>query len=356
MSDQQKDNSTDFLYIMFALVAIVLIIYYFFNEEIIKFYLTFKLWEIKLISPIYSNETTQYIINEIENRPLGEWTFSEVSAIGGYIGQRMNILWFAIVGYLTYKVWKKNPLQKFRRVFNMKTLKQSEQPLWPYIAPVIDTDLINEPFDKGPYAMAITPYDYAVKYKLLTDENNTASMDKVKAEKLFASQLGKLWGGFNRLKKHEQALMAIMAAHGCGDKKGAMKAIGDIALSAKMNPKRMPDFSSVEPLLKYIEDPAVQDIINKHAYIYTILAQMMEFSRTTGVFPPSYIIWLKPRDRVLFYVLNCVGRQVAFVEVAGIFGHWKSEQIANHKLEAPYVAKAVDGFERALSEVKIKPK
>ena len=93
--------------------------------------------------------------------------------------------------------------------------------------------------------------------------------------------------------------------------------------------------------------------MNKHAYVYTVMAQMMVFARGTGVFPPSYIIWLKPRDRVLWYVLNCVGRQVAFVEVAGIFGHWKAEQVANHKLEAPFVSKAVAGLEKALAEVKV---
>ena len=83
------------------------------------------------------------------------------------------------------------------------------------------------------------------------------------------------------------------------------------------------------------------------------MSQMLEYARGTGVFPPSYFIWLKPRDRTLWYALNCVGRQVAFVEVAGIFGHWKAEQIAAHKIDTPYVAKAVDGLERALSEVKL---
>lgn len=356
MSEQQKDSSTEFMLILFVVLGLMFLIYYFFKVEILSVYLSLKLWQLKLVSLLYKDENTDYVINELINRPLKDWSFGEVRSIGGYVGMQFNIILISIVGFLSYKVFKKNPKNSLKRILNMKTLKQSEQNLWPYIAPVVNIDLIKEPLDKGPYAMAIPPYEYAVKYKLLADESNTASLDKVKAEKLFASQLGRLWDGFNRMKKHEQAIFAICAAHGCGDLDGAKKAVGELAISAANNPGKMPDFSVVKPLLKYVEDERVQEAISKHAYVYTVLAEMMAFSRNGGVFPSSFFVWLKPRDRVLFYILNCVGRQLPFIEIAGIFGHWKAEQIANHKLEIPYVAKAVEGFERALSEVKVKVK
>jgi intracellular multiplication protein IcmP len=353
MAEQDKDSSNDIMYLLFAIAAIVVIIYYFFGHEIIKSYLTLKLWELKLINTVYPTSDHAYLINLIQTKAITTWKLKDVAFAGGYVGKMINIPIVLVLAFLSYKVWERNPLQRFKRILSMQTLKESEKNLWPYIAPVVNIDLINEPFDSGPYAMAMRPYDYSIKYKLLLDERNLASLDKVKAEKLFVSQLNKLWGGFNRLRKHEQALFAIMAAHGCGDKKGAMDAIGAIAQSAALNPKKMPDFSSVKPLLKYVDDVRVRAVVDKHAYIYTVLASMIEFARTTGVFPPSYIVWLRPRDRVLWYVLNCVGRQVAFVEVAGIFGHWRAEQIAEHKLESVYVLKAVDGLERALSEVKL---
>lgn len=353
MSDQNKDSSNDIIYLLVAILLIFGAIYYFFGQDIIKVYLTVKLWELKLVSTIYPTEDSIYLIKLLENKPINTWKLTDVAKVGKFVGFMFNIPIILVIGYLSYRAWSRNPLQSFRRILNMDTLKQSEQRIWPYIAPVVTPVLIKEPFDTGPYAMALRPYDFAVKHKLLQDDRNVGTLDKVKAEKLFISQLDKLWAGFNRLKKHEQALFAIMAAHGCGDKKGAMEAIGAIARSAALNPKKMPDFSTVKPLLKYVEDPRVQQLFSRHAYIYTVLAQMMEFARSTGVFPPSYLIWLKPRDRVLWYVLNCVGRQVAFVEVAGIFGHWRAEQTAQHKLEGPYVIKAVDGLEKALSEVKI---
>lgn len=355
MSDQQKDSSGDIMWLLFAIVAIAVIVYWLFGHEIIRGYLTLKLWELKIVNVIYHTDDNDYLINLLQTRPINKWMIKEVITVGGFVGKLANIPLIALIVFLSYQVWSKNPLAKFKRVLNMQTLKESEQRLWPYIAPMVNVDLMKESFEEGPYMMALRPYDFAVRHKLLKDEKNVASMDKVKAEKLFISQLGKLWGGFNSLRPHEQALFLIMIAHGCGDKKGAMHAVNTIAQSAAAtnNIKKMPDFSSVKPLLKYLEDPRVIELMNKHAYVYTVLAQGMQFARGTGVFPPSYIIWLRTRDRALWYVLNCVGRAVAFVEVAGIFGHWKAEQVAKHKIEAPFVQKAVDGLELALGEVKI---
>lgn len=354
MADQKNtDPTNDLFLIMIVFVVALAAIYYFFGIQIKLVYLTIKLWELKIITLFYpATEFVQYI-DLIEKTPLKEWTLKDMSFVGRKVGYVANIPIMAVLAYFAYNIWKKNPMQKFRRILTMKTLKQSEQKIWPYIAPVVNVDLMAEPFDKGPYAMAARPYDFAVKHKLLLDDRNVNSLDKVRAEKLFVSQLGKLYGGFNRLKKHEQALLAIFAAQACGNKKGAIEAVSAIAISAAENPKKMPDFSSVKPLLQYVDDPRVQKVIGKHAYVYTMLAAVLELARTTGVLPPPYIIWLKPRDRVLWYTLNCVGRQVAFVEVAGIFGHWKAEQIAGHKLESPYVVNAVAGLDKGLLEVKL---
>jgi intracellular multiplication protein IcmP len=354
MAEQNKESSDNILWIMGALVVIVLIIQYFFGNQIKGAYLTIKLMQLKIISLFYQSQFSAEAIYFLEHTTPDKITAKQAMFIGGKVGWIINIPLIAILGYWGFKVYSKNPLQRFKRVLSMQTLKESEQRLWPYIAPMVNVNLMKESFDSGPYAMAMKPYDFAIKYHLLQEEKNVDSLDRKKAEKLFISQLGKPFSGFDRLRKHEQALLAIFAANGLGDKDGAMAAINAIAVSAaKVGIKKMPDFSSAQPLFKYVDDPKVQEVIKKHAYVYTLLAQMQEFARITGVFPPSYYIWLKPRDRTLWYTLNCVGRQVAFVEVAGIFGHWRAEQIASHKLDAPYVTKAVDGLERALGEVKV---
>lgn len=354
MAEQKVDQTNELLIVGGAIIAIIVGFYWFFSIQIKTVYLTLKLWEVDFIMLFYATNQLAIIREFIASTAPAQVTIKEVVLIGKEIGMIANIPFAILFAYLAYSIWKRNPMQKFRRTLTMQSLKESEQKIWPYIAPMVHVDLMKEPFDKGPYAMAYRPYDYCVKHKLLLDETNVNSLDKVRAEKLLQSQLGKLWTSFDKLKKYEQALLVIFAAQACGDKKGAINAINQIAISAaQVGIKKLPDFSSIKPLLKYLDDPKVQQQISRHAYVYTILAQMLDLARTTGVLPSSYIVWLKTRDRSLWYVLNCVGRQVSFIEVAGIFGHWKAEQTAKHKMEAPYVAKAIDGLERALSEVKI---
>lgn len=354
MADQKVDQSSDIMWMMFAIIAILFIIGYFFGEQIKYYYLYIKLIQLKVITLILPMNDYLALIDLITNTAPKDLTMREVFTIGGKVGMISNIPLIAIIGWLAFIVWDKNPLQKFKRILNMQTLKESEQRIWPYIAPMVNVNLMKESFDKGPYAMGIKPYDYAVKHHLLLDPKNVTTLDTKRAEKLFTSQLGKPFSNIKRMKKHERALLAVFAAHGCGDKKGAMNAINQMAISAATKGlNRMPDFSAVEPLYKYLEDPKVVEELNKHAYILTVLPQMLQFARGTGVFPPSYFIWLKPRDRTLWYILNCVGRQVSYVEVAGIFGHWKAEQVAKHKLDTPFVSKAVHGLEIALREVKV---
>jgi intracellular multiplication protein IcmP len=354
MAEQQKDSSNDIMWILGVLMIFIIGIQYFYGTELKMAYLTWKLIQFKIISIVYPGDFILEAIKFIEENDPRKISFAETMFLGKKIGYIVNAPIVAFLGWWAYSVYSKNPLSKFKRNLSMQSLKESEQRLWPYISPMVNVDLMKEPFDSGPYAMAMKPYLFAIKYHLLQEQKNVDSLDRKKAEKLFISQLGKPFSGFSRLRKHEQALLAIFAATGLGDKNGAMNAINAIAISSsKVGVKTMPDLSSAKPLFKYLEDPRVVEILGKHAYVYTLMAQMLEFARGTGVFPPAYFIWLKPRDRTLWYTLNCVGRQVAFVEVAGIFGHWRAEQIANHKMDTPFVTKAVDGLERALGEVKI---
>lgn len=240
----------------------------------------------------------------------------------------------------------------------MYSLKESEKDLWPYIYPVIKVDFMSASFEEGPYAMAVKPYDFAVKNGLLSDERNLNSLDKVKTEKLFVTQLDRLCtGGYDKLRKHEKALAAIFIAKGLGKKEEVDNVVGALAKSAaNAGLNKMPDLSHVKPLYQYLETPEAKDLLKRHAYVYTLMIGLLTFARGTGVFPSSMFVWLKPRDRVLWYVINGVGRQVAYVEVAAILGHYKAEEVMKHKVYIPFTKKAYDGLANALLEVKLAEK
>jgi hypothetical protein len=213
MAEQNKDSSDNIMWIMGALVVLFLVFQHFFGNTIKEAYLTLKLVQLKIISLVYQTEFAAEAIYFIEHTSPSQVTPKEAMFIGGRVGWIINIPMIAFLGYWGIKVWNKNPLQKFKRVLSMQTLKESEQRLWPYIAPMVNVNLMKESFFTGPYAMAMKPYDFSIKYHLLQEEKNVDSLDRKKAEKLFISQLGKPFSEFSRLRKHEQALLAIFAAN-----------------------------------------------------------------------------------------------------------------------------------------------
>lgn len=355
MSEQNKpDSSSDFIWIFATIVGLTLLVWYFLGDDIKYWYLTYRLMQAKIVAMFLPTATLTEYIHLIEHRTINKWTLEEVNIVGGHIAYFFCVPFAAWIGWKGWLVFQKNPMEKFKRELTMQSLKESEVSLWPYIAPAIDIDFMKQDFFKGPYAMAQKPYDFAIKFKLLEDEFNVATLDKNKATELFIAQLGRPYNGLDSLRRHEKALIAICAAYGLGKKDEAMDAINKIALASRsLPPNKIPSVDAAKPLYKYLEHRDVQNQLKRSAYIYTNIMFMVEFARTTGVFPSSFFIWLKPRDRKLWYCVNAVGRNTPWVEVAGIWGHWLAEKVGDSKRSVPYVKNAVNGLEVALAEVKV---
>jgi intracellular multiplication protein IcmP len=120
-----------------------------------------------------------------------------------------------------------------------------------------------------------------------------------------------------------------------------------IATSAK-DTKQL-DFSGVRELVaKYSQSKSLIWVLKRHAYRGTMLASLLEIARTDGVLATSEFLWLKPVDRQLWYMLNSVGRQTAFIEVSGLFAHWLAEKAFKCPLKTPMVREAVIGLQAAI--------
>lgn len=356
MSDgnHQKDSSNDIIYVLLAIVLLVVGIWWLFGDGIKYWYLTVKLWQTEFINAVYSTESSKEIINAIKTKPASGWSLGKLAIVGDFVGNIVNVFYAVIVAYLSYVVWSGNPSKKFNRVFTTQTLKESEQVLYPFIAPAINPTLINEPLESGKFAMGIKPYDFAVKYKLLLKNDDPKTIDETRTTKLFASQLGEVWNGFDNLRPHEKAMFGVMIACICDDKKSAMAAINEMAISSTTAGSKMPEMGLAISLLKYKNEEKVLKAIENSAFVYTAFIQLVALARkSVGVLPSSYFTWLKPRDRTLWYVLNGAGRQVSWVETAGIYAHWAAEVAGKRKIFVPCVAEATTGLIKALSETKL---
>lgn len=282
-------------------------------------------------------------------------------AVGSYIRYPIIIL-FILFSLLLYKG---NLGIKFRRAHNMKTLQTQEQYNWPAIMPVIREDLVETDLNKGAWAMALTPMEFARKYNLLRREDKlldnpvpgqemTASIKKGDAKRVFTLQLGPYWDGFDNAPPHVRAIAAIFLARINRDRNAATNILESLD---KSYAEGKPDYSVANVTLrKFKNERNIQEIVGRHAYLLTVMASLLEAARLDGVVPTSEFLWLKPVDRRLWYMLNCVGRQTPYAEVSGPFAHWKAEKSMGRRSLVPMIDEAIKALEIAIKEVKLTPK
>lgn len=344
---QQGEGGNELLYVGVFLLIVYVILLNFFGETVARYHLFMRgLWADlgNLVLPWHPFETLSLRLDTYSPR---EWLEA------GVIKQvSKDLRWFmfiplgSIFGYYAYRVWTKNPARGLRRHMDRKMLVNSEVRLWPWIAPVKDLDLVATPIDEGKWAMARTPVDFAKRYRLL----NGREVHEIRTAKFFASQLGKLWEGPEKLPTHVRALFACFLAQACRDKDGARDGLRALALTMGTN---KPDYSFVDALLKkHINDQRVTPIFEQHAYVITVMCAALELARKNGVLPPAYFLWLRPMNRPVWYALNNVGRRTPFCETAGVHAHYLAEKVVKHRLEQPYVTEAVKALVRALREYK----
>ncbi|MES2212027.1 MAG: type IVB secretion system coupling complex protein DotM/IcmP, partial [Pseudomonadota bacterium] len=178
-------------------------------------------------------------------------------------------------------------------------------------------------------------------------------LKKERAQIVFVRQVGPLWTGVNALNDYTKALFAIFAARIAHDTEPARQLLYQMA---RTYAEGEIDYTGTLPLLKkHFKNKAVQRVIQRHAYVYTIMAEMLALARTDGVQASADFLWLKPTDRVLWYILNCIGRQTVFCEVAGIWSHWIFERQLGRSISVPQVDCAVAGLEAAMAKISYVP-
>lgn len=348
MAQNQNDSSMTSVLIIVLILIVGFVIKAFLGNEIMHVFLQFKMLIVKGYLSVFSTDGLKDAYDKIDIYTPKEWNYSAYAALSGDLRFYISIPLLLILLPYGYKVYKKNPLNKYKRVFNRQSLCDSEVKIWPWIAPVIRLDIISMPINEGVWAMSETPVAFCKKYNLLNDKNE---VQREKAKKVLISQLGPLWTGIENLKIHEKAMLACFLAQLNDSQSKAIKAL---SLMSSTIANGNIDYSFVDDYIKkYAYTEKSERILNKNAYVYNVIATVFEECKLEGKIPPSYFLWLKSIDRRLFYTLHCVGRKLPFVEVSGIFGHGLAEKVINRKCINPYVEKGIDGIKEALTHVKM---
>jgi hypothetical protein len=90
----------------------------------------------------------------------------------------------------------------------------------------------------------------------------------------------------------------------------------------------------------------------QHAFVNTGMMSLLVEAREAGrVDSFANFNWVKEVDRTLWYCLDNVGRDVSFIECAGVYAHWTIEKIVGQPITHPEVTGAVDGLKKYLIQV-----
>lgn len=87
----------------------------------------------------------------------------------------------------------------------------------------------------------------------------------------------------------------------------------------------------------------------QHAFVNTGMMSLLVEAREAGrVDSFANFNWVKESDRSLWYCLDNVGRNVSFIECAGVHSHWTIEKIVGQPITHPEVSGAVEGLKKYL--------
>lgn len=362
---QSGDNSMAPVWIIILLFFTAFIIWKTGQQYIVSFVFSLNVLQAKLVMLFTDSKELSHDIYLMQTLDPASVDWSQLVTLTKRVGNYMRYPIIAILGVFAFILYKSNITLKFRKTYNMSSLRKQEQYNWPAIMPVIKENLVDVDINKGPWAMALTPMEFARKYRLLKQNDAlqtqavpgmemTASIKRGDAKRVFTLQLGAYWDSFERCPAHVRALAAVFMARINRDRESAVNILETID---KSYAEGKPNFAIANSVIKkYQHSEKVREIEAKHAYVLTVMASLLHASREDGVVPTAEFLWLKPIDRRLWYMLNCVGRQTPFAEVAGPFAHWKAEKEMGRSSLVPMIDEAIKALEIAVKEIKLSPK
>lgn len=356
MSEEKKDKTEDYLILGGLLLGCILVVNFFFGAEIKhgiwKFYYIF----LSILDGMHVPFLQGTIAELKAHKPWPEVTWIDTIIVASK-ASFIFVLFVPFVAYWAFSVSKKNPLPEMKRQMSMKTLSKSESDIWPHLKAVNRFDIANEPVRYGKWAAAPTALEFCVNNDLL----DGMQLNTKKAENFYTKTLSQIWVGPQDLTPVQKAFFAVFLSIGNWDatvpkykntKDEGQKMLDRMAIDFSRNPDSI-DFSWADKIIDYhIDHPKVQKIISGHAYVLPIMMSMLVYARRNGVLATGYFAWLKYVDRTLWYCLNNAGRDVGWIEIAAIHGHWLAEKIFEQPILRPYVDKAVKALDEAMQQTK----
>ena len=237
---QQQDNSLGPLWIMLTICVVAGVIWYLFHTYLMLAFLAIKSFELSLLGFFTSSlDGVRHFAAVISPASM---TLEQAHFMAASVGQLLMIPCALILLFFAWRIYANGSATAYRKIYGMKTLAQAQASIWPQIKPVVPIDLIKMDIRTGPWAMALTPMEFAKQKKLIIEEEImpledellrhkriVAKLDKGKANALFILQLGRLWRGYDALPPYLQALFGVFAAKAQADRDAAYALLAELS-------------------------------------------------------------------------------------------------------------------------------
>jgi len=347
MAEQQGGNpnsSDDFIWGVVGAIIVVGLSWYAFHTEIAIAFLYAADYKVRFLESfmpqtVYLQSLRQWI-NNINPYTL---SFEGLMVLNKSVGSYLMIPFSAGMFYLAYRLYS---LPTYTRKFDTTSFNQSESQIWPDIIPALMHDILKEDPHKGKWAVSRSPVEFIQHFKL-TDKDG--HLIEKKARKILVKQLGAPFKGLKSFNKYERALFGVFCAAILKDKDEAEATLA--MLNRSYTGKDINPESGIALAKKYYDDEKIQAIIKKHHFKHALLYAMQQHTRdNAGVMASASYTWLKPLSRHSWYVLNNVGRKVAWADCCSIFGHYHAELLHGSAISKPYLDKAIKGLVQVTKE------
>lgn len=357
------------------------------------FYLVWTMFH-KQISMFYSwvrmvEFYPMYLVGKLINNPYSEWFIffrdSDAQKIQ-FMHLVISSAWFALpialtlVPYLCRRMYRHrrrtNPINELHfakeKDYTLDSMGSELSHIYPHLTLFKMINLIPRSIHEGKYRMVETEKQFAINNQLVDQiTEDSWHVNRSRAVKIFASQIGQPWQGVENLTKWEYAIIAVLLPRLAARDAKMPQAAFDAAkkLSAKLMDhywrQSVATYNKEKDLLDiditaakeafdiYFKHPLVQQVIKRHAYTSTIIYDMLGTARQIGICQPAEFRWLRVVDRRLWILVDTVGRHKPFSEIAGVHSHYLHEIRFKRPLLKPHVDSAATGLSKEFDSVKL---
>lgn len=312
-----------------------------------------------------------------------------------------------VVIFLGYRnVEENHPNKKFMKNHTLDSFMEEQKQNHSHLKIYADFNLLQVNQNEGPLMGMKTVQEFALENGLVnadeprmikTIDNGVTKSQDDQSEKvpvvdrdalipILRDQLGSLWVGVDFLTDAEAILLAMYLPRACSvdplmhnDEFKAIEkdyqeleeefwsiASEDVLSSEQFMPNgEYSDGSPIYPsgnkslekfnipklkqiINQYIDYSVPQKLLAKHAYTRTFIIAVIYEARRLGVMAPCQLRWLKFYDRVMWALLQNIGRPSFFSENMGAISHYTAETVAQDKIYQPHFDVAIRGFEYQL--------